>query len=93
MANIQSQRKRNRQNEKRRIKNSRVKSSIRTTYKKVVSDLEDSSSDTGQLQEAYRKFVRTIDAAARKGIVHRNKASRKKSRLARRVNASISGQS
>lgn len=93
MANIQSQKKRNRQNEKRRLRNSQVKSSIRTAYKKVVTGLEDSSADADQVQEAYRKFVRTIDTAARKGIVHRNKASRKKSRLARRVNASISGQS
>ena len=86
MAHIKSQIKRNRQNEKRREKNSRVKSSIRTAAKKVVRAVEvDANLDAAA--ESYARLVKVIDTAAGAGVVHRNAAARKKSRLAKKVNA------
>ncbi len=90
MANIQSQKKRNRQNERRRINNSQVRSSIRTASKRVVRTIESKESvDPAALQELYRQFVKRIDKAAQKGVVHRNTAARRKSRLYKKVNAAI----
>ncbi|MBN2078548.1 MAG: 30S ribosomal protein S20 [Spirochaetes bacterium] len=86
MAHIRSQIKRNRQNEKRREKNSRVKSSIRTATKKVLKAVEvDANPDAAS--ESYAKLVKIIDTAAGAGIVHKNAAARKKSRLAKKLNA------
>lgn len=90
LANIKQQRKRNRQNEKRRVKNSQVKSTIRTAAKKVIKTLESKESkDPVQLQEFYASFIKTIDTAAGKGIIKKNTAARKKSRLAKKVNAAL----
>jgi len=90
LANIKQQKKRNRQNEKRRVKNSQVKSSIRTAGKKVVKTLESKDiKDPVQIQEYYAAFIKTIDTAAGKGIIKKNTAARKKSRLAKKVNAAI----
>ncbi len=86
MANIKSKEKRNRQSEKSRIKNSRVKSSIRTAAK-TVNKLIDSKEekDLTLINEKFKLFVTRIDAAAQKGIVHKNTAARKKSRLAHKI--------
>ncbi len=84
MANNNSQIKRNRQNEKRRLKNRMVKSSIRTAHKSVIKAIE--SKDSG-VEELYNKYVKIVDTAAGKGIVHKRTAARKKSRLAQKVNA------
>jgi len=89
LANIQSQVKRNRQNEKRRIKNSHVRSSIRTANKKVIKALEAKEADTEEIKSLFNSFVKTIDTAAQKGIVKQNTAARKKSRLAKKVNKLI----
>lgn len=93
MANIKQQKKRNIQNEKRRMKNSGVKSSIRTAAKKVVkaTDLKDvkETKSTEQIQESFKIFIKTIDTAAGKGIIKKSTAARKKSRLAKKVNSAI----
>lgn len=90
LANIKQQKKRNRQNEKRRVKNSQVKSSIRTAVKKVVKTLESKDTkDPVQIQELYAAFIKNIDTAAGKGIIKKNTAARKKSRLAKKVNAAV----
>ncbi len=90
MANINSQKKRNRQNEKRRIRNSQVRSAIRTTGKKVVKLIETKGkNDPALIQELFKKYVKTIDNAAGKGIVNKNTAARKKSNLAKKVNKTI----
>ena len=93
LANIKQQKKRNLQNEKRRIKNSSVKSSIRTAAKKVVkaTDLKDvkETKSTEQIQESYKIFVKIIDTAAGKGIIKKSTAARKKSRLAKKVNSAV----
>jgi small subunit ribosomal protein S20 len=91
VANIQSQIKRNKQNEKRRAKNAQVKSSIRTTAKKVVKAV-DEKANAETLQANYVAFVKTIDKAAGVGVVHKKTASRKKSRLAKRINKALKAQ-
>lgn len=82
MANIKSQIKRNRQNEKARMRNKAVRSEVKTRIKRAEAD----PSDT----EATRKAMSTIDRARSKGVLHPNTAARKKSRLQRRLNAAVS---
>ncbi|HPV42471.1 MAG TPA: 30S ribosomal protein S20 [Spirochaetota bacterium] len=92
MANIKSQEKRNKQNEKRRARNTKVKSSIRTAAKKVEKAVAAKQSPD-LVKDLYVKFVSTIDKAAGVGVVHRKNAARKKSRIAKRVNALAKAQS
>lgn len=83
MANIASAKKRARQTEKRRKHNQAQRSLFRTAMKKVVRAVE--AGDKEQATAAYKEAVPVIDGAASKGLIHRNKAARHKSRL----NASI----
>jgi small subunit ribosomal protein S20 len=87
LANTASQEKRIRQNEKQRSANSRVKSAIRTANKKVIklTDSKDEK-DIALIQKNYVEFVKLIDTASRKGIIHKNTTARKKSRLAKKIN-------
>lgn len=90
MANIKSSKKRNRQNERRRIKNSAVKSSIKKAAKKVITAVESKEEkDPQEIKELFRKYVKTIDTASRKRIIHWKTVARKKSRLAKKVNSAI----
>jgi small subunit ribosomal protein S20 len=73
-----------RQDEKRRIRNKGVKSAIRTAAKKVVQASEKQDSTTAKL--ALADMIKRIDTAARKGIVKKNTAARKKSRMQKLVN-------
>jgi small subunit ribosomal protein S20 len=77
MANIRSQIKRNRQNEKRRLRNKAVRSEVRTRTKIAGEGGE----------EALREAMRSIDKAAAKGVIHKNQAARRKSRLAKQAGA------
>ena len=88
MANIESQKKRNRQTIKRNETNSRVRSSVRTAMKKVNKALEPSKEEKNieQIKANQKKFEKTIDTAARKGIIHKKTAARKKSRMAKKIN-------
>jgi small subunit ribosomal protein S20 len=86
MANIKSQIKRNRQSGARRLRNKGVRSSLKTKVKRFEQVL--SSGDKPGAEEAYRDAARAFDQAAAKGVIHRNKASNKKSRLAKRLNSS-----
>ncbi|CAN5718925.1 30S ribosomal protein S20 [soil metagenome] len=86
MANIKSQIKRNRQNEASRQRNKAGRSFLKTRVKRFEEAL--GSGDEQAAQEAYRSAARELDKAAGKGIIHRNKAATKKSRLARRLNSS-----
>lgn len=79
-----SAQKRMRQDEKRRIRNKGVKSAIRTAAKKVVQASEKQDSTTAKL--ALADMIKRIDTAARKGIVKKNTAARKKSRMQKLVN-------
>ena len=92
MANIKSQEKRNKQNEKRRARNTQVKSSIRTAAKKVEKAVV-AKQGQDAVKDMYVKFVSTIDKAVGAGVVHKNTAARKKSRIAKRVNALAKAQS
>jgi small subunit ribosomal protein S20 len=82
VANIKSQIKRNRQNERRRLKNKSVRSEMRTRTKTAVSAIEAGGEDSA---EAIRVAVRRIDRAAAQGVIHKNQASNRKSRLMRRA--------
>jgi small subunit ribosomal protein S20 len=92
VANIKSQIKRNKQNEKRRERNVKVKSSIRTASKKLVTAVEGKES-AETLKALYVNLQKTVDKAAGSGVVHKKTASRKKSRLAKRINALQKSQS
>lgn len=88
MANIASQVKRNRQNEKRRARNSQAKSAVRTSRKKVLKAMDvKENMNIEQVRALYLSYVKTIDTAAQKGIIKMNTAARKKSRLAKKVNS------
>lgn len=76
--------KRMRQDEKRRIRNKGVKTAIRTAAKKVVTASE--KKDAATAKEALLDMIKRIDTAARKGIVKKNAAARKKSRMQKLVN-------
>ncbi len=84
MANIRSQIKRNRQNERRRLRNKSVRSELRTRTKAAVAAADGGAEDR---VEALRVAVRRIDKAAAKGVIHKNQAANRKSRLMRRVAA------
>ncbi len=84
MANIKSQIKRNRQNEARRVRNKAVRSELKTRVKTAVAAAE-AGSDTAV--DALRAAMKRIDKAAAKGVIHRNQAANRKSRLARRIAA------
>ncbi|MCC6227034.1 MAG: 30S ribosomal protein S20 [Microthrixaceae bacterium] len=82
MANIKSQIKRNRQNEKARLRNKAVRSELKTRVKSA----EAAAAAGGEAAaETATKAISTIDRAASKGVIHRNAAARKKSRLAKRL--------
>ena len=82
MANIKSQIKRNRQNEKRRARNKAIRSEVNSRVKSPLKSAESGQSD----EEALRIAIKRIDKAARKNILHKNTAARKKSRLTKRYN-------
>jgi small subunit ribosomal protein S20 len=84
VANIKSQIKRNRQNEKRRLRNKGVRSEMRTRTKAAVTTAQ--AGDEGAA-EALRIALRRIDKAAAKGVIHKNQAARRKSRLVKRATA------
>jgi small subunit ribosomal protein S20 len=85
MANIKSQIKRIKTNEKRRQRNKSVKSSVKTAIRKFREAAESGDKETTiqALQDASRK----LDKAASKGVIHANQAANKKSAMAKRANA------
>ena len=90
MANIKSQIKRNRQNERRRLRNKSARSELRTRANTAVRRAEEGADDSA---EALRLAVKRIDKAAAKGIIHKNQAANRKSKLMRRVAATESARS
>ncbi len=83
MANIKSQIKRIRTNEKRRQRNKSVKSSVRTAIRKFREAAD--AGDTERAQVFMRDASRALDKAASKGVLHKNQAANKKSSMARRA--------
>ncbi len=84
MANIKSQKKRIRTNEKRRVRNTSIRSAMKTMIKKAYQSL--TASDEKAKEIAIRKAIAIIDRACSKGVIHKNSAARRKSRLMKRVN-------
>lgn len=87
MANIKSQKKRNITNAKRHERNKAAKAELKTRVKNVDAALGTDAPDQEVLDDAVRLAVKRIDMAAAKGIIHRNAAARRKSRLMKRVGA------
>ena len=65
--------------------NSRVKSSVHTSIRRTTEAI--ATGDADAVKKAYDKASSVIDSAARKGVLHKNTAARKKSRLAAKVNS------
>jgi small subunit ribosomal protein S20 len=84
VANIKSQIKRNLQNEKRRLRNKAVRAELKTRTKRALATAEVGDE---QAPEALRLAIKRIDKAAAKGVIHKNAAARRKSRLLARINA------
>ena len=83
MANIKSQIKRNRTNEKARQRNVAVKSALKTAVRRVRT-----AADAGDAEAASAALVtasKALDKAASKGVIHKNQAANRKSGLAKRV--------
>ncbi|MFT6958749.1 MAG: small subunit ribosomal protein S20 [Halieaceae bacterium] len=85
VANSPQAKKRARQAEKRRTHNASLRSLVRTKIKNVVNAI--GSGDAEQAKAAYDSAVPVIDRMADKGIIHKNKAARHKSRLNSQVKA------
>jgi len=85
VANFPQSRKRARQNVKRRSHNASLRSMVRTYLKKVVAAID--AKDAEAAKTAYTAAVPVIDRLADKGIIHKNKAARHKSRLNAQIKA------
>ena len=84
MANHKSALKRARQNEVKRVRNKSHKTKAKTAIKAVIKAIAENSQESSR--EALREAVSVIQRTASKGIIHKNTASRKISRLSRQVN-------
>lgn len=85
MANSAQAKKRARQSEKHREHNTAQRSAMRTFVKKVLKAI--GSGDKAQAEAAYKEAVPMVDKMAGKGLIHKNKAARYKSRLNTRIRA------
>lgn len=85
MANIKSQIKRNRQNEKRRLRNRVFSGRARTFVKKARASIVDGNLE--ESRQATLEAISALDKAAEKGVLHKNNVARRKSRLMKRLNA------
>ena len=85
MANIKSQIKRNKQNEKARLRNKAVKSSLKTAVRKFREAAE--QGDVEQAVALQRVAARQLDKAVSKGVIHKNQAANRKSSIAKQAAA------
>lgn len=85
MANIKSAQKRIKVTLVKTLRNKMIKSSLKTTIKKFEAALAGKNAEEAKV--AYVNVVKQLDMAASKGVIHKNMASRKKSRLAAKLNA------
>ncbi|MEV4251942.1 30S ribosomal protein S20 [Spirillospora sp. NPDC049652] len=83
MANIKSQIKRNKQNEKARLRNKAVKSELKTAIRKFREAAE--AGDSAAAVAAQREAARKLDKAVSKGVIHKNQAANRKSAIAKRA--------
>jgi small subunit ribosomal protein S20 len=85
LANLSQARKRARQAEKRRLQNRAQRSMLRSHIKKVLKAAQ--GGDKAQAESVFREAVPVIDRLAARGLIHKNKAARHKSRLNRHLRA------
>jgi len=85
LANSAQAKKRARQAERNRQRNVSQRSSMRTAIKKMLQSIE--NGDATQAQAEYKNVTSIIDGATSKGLIHKNKAARHKSRLNAKVKA------
>jgi small subunit ribosomal protein S20 len=85
VANIKSQIKRNRTNEKARMRNKSVKSSLKTAVRRFREAAD--AGDHDGAHAAFTSAARQLDKAVSKGVIHANQAANKKSAMAQRVNS------
>jgi small subunit ribosomal protein S20 len=83
VANIKSQIKRNKQNEKARQRNKAVKSALKTSVRQFREAAE--AGDTDKATQAMRTAYVKLDKAVSKGVIHKNQAANRKSAIARRA--------
>ena len=83
MANIKSQIKRNKQNEKARLRNKAVKSSLKTSVRQFREAAD--AGDAEKVTETMRAALTKLDKAASKGVIHKNQAANRKSAIAKRA--------
>lgn len=84
MANIKSAQKRIKVTEAKTLRNRMIKSALKTVIKKFEATITSKSAEEAKV--AYINATRALDMAASKGVIHKNMASRKKSRLAAKLN-------
>lgn len=89
MANHKSALKRQRQSEKKRVRNAAVKSTLRKAVKSTRLAIDENKAE--EAGKSLAASTRLLDKAVSKGIIHRNNASRKISRLTRQANAITNG--
>ena len=89
MPNTRSAKKRMRQNAKRRTHNREIRGSLRTQIKKLREVIAQGDAEAGRAEMS--RTAKSIDQAAAKGVLHKNRAARLKSRLSRLVNALPAG--
>ena len=83
LANTAQARKRVRQSEKARTRNAAQKSNFRTSIKKVLKSLSDKNKD--QSNANFKEAMSVMDKLVMKGLIHKNKAARQKSRLNKKI--------
>jgi len=83
LATHKSAEKRNRQSKKRRERNVSIKSKVKTSVKKVLAAVEKKDAEAKNI---LKSTISTITKAASKGVLHKNTASRKVSRLTKKIN-------
>lgn len=85
MANIKSQIKRNKQNSAARLRNRVYRGSARTYIRKAQAAIHGKNTELAEAE--VQKAIRALDKAAQKGVIHKNNAARRKSRLMAHLNA------
>lgn len=85
MPNIKSAKKRVLITAKNRAINVSRSSALKTSLKKVTNAIN--ANDAGAAQANFQEAIKTLDSFARKGVIHKNQAARRKSRLAKKINA------
>ncbi len=85
MANIKSAIKRNKQNEKRRVRNRFYRGAARTLVSKAKVSIVTGEVETSKV--AVAQAIQALDKAAEQGVIHKNNAARRKSRLMKRLNS------